>query len=978
MCNSLILKDPTDISAHRYFYYFPDQKYTRITDPKGYRSDHYYNDTGNPTTTQTPDSKTSARTWDAEMNMTSFTDPNGNTTNCTYDSKGNLLTITDPQGSVTKFTYEPTYSQVASITDALGRVTLFESDAKGNLTKRTDAAGNETTYTYNASGDLLTITNAAGTTHFGYDTYGYATVITDPLGKQTSLSYDILGNITSSTDRNGNATQYEYDKLNKLILSKNALGVITKLEYDANGNLTGTMDWLPPPMYDPSPVTVYTYTYTYNNYDQLATVADILNKQIFLTYDANGNLATVRDGEGNTTSYDYDKLDRLIKTVDPLNHSTQYTYDPNGHLTKTTDAGGNAVSYTYDNLNRLLQTQYPDASTVNYAYNKVGRLISKTDQKGNTIGYNYDNLNRLTAKTYPDASHATYTYDALGRLTSAVDEDSTVGFAYDALSRLVQSIQNGKTVSYEYDNMANKTKLTYPDGNYTTFTYDALNRLDQVKNALGHVLGDYTYIDRIDRTTRKYIDLGNGTRPDYMYDEINRLTSLTTTLTSAGDVLSKFAYTYDKNHNALSMATLQGTHSYSYDKISQLTGVDYPAGYSFSDTTYSFDPVGNRVSNIRDGVTTAYASNNLNEYTSVGGTTLACDANGNLVSDGVNTYSYDYDNRLVQVGTLGDTISFAYDALGRRISKTSLAGTTRYIYDGYQSVVETDASGTVKAAYVYGTGIDEALTVTRNGGTYYYHYDGLGSVVGLTDSTGAIVEQYQYDVYGQPAIYDGAGNAIPQSAIGNSYMFTGREFDKETGIYYYRARYYSPQLGRFLQRDPLTWAPDDPRVIYLSGFRINMPRLYERPPLAETLARRIVQTGQMNVELFQPYTYCQNNAANWVDPEGMRNWGTAAGQALEGAAGNAIGYGADAIGMAGDTSGNGGYYGGAVCGAVGAVTGGLVGGPPGGFAGGIIGGAVGGEIGCLFDNPGAGQLNYGEDYDLWRQEAKRKGYIDMF
>ncbi|MFH1146225.1 MAG: RHS repeat-associated core domain-containing protein [Pseudomonadota bacterium] len=412
--------------------------------------------------------------------------------------------------------------------------------------------------------------------------------------------------------------------------------------------------------------------------------------------------------------------------------------------------------------------------------------------------------------------------------------------------------------------------------------YDAANRLDQVKNALGHVLGDYTYIDRIDRTTRKYIDLGNGTRPDYMYDEIDRLTSLTNALTSTGDILSKFAYTYNKNHNALSIATREGTHFYSYDGLNQLIGVDYPAGYSFSDTTYSFDPVGNRVSNIRDGVTTAYASNNLNEYTSVGGTALTCDANGNLVSDGVNTYSYDYDNRLVQVVTPAETVTFTYDALGRRISKTSSAGTTRYIYDGYQSVVETDASGTVKAAYVYGTGIDEALTMSRNGSTYYYHYDGLGSVVALTDSTGGIVEQYKYDVYGQPAIYDGAGNAIAESSLGNPYMFTGREFDKETGIYYYRARYYSPQLGRFLQRDPLTWAPDDPRVVYLSGFRINFPRLYEDPPLAQTanqivddqsfadtLTNWIMQTGQMNPELFYPYAYCDNNPINWTDPEGL-------------------------------------------------------------------------------------------------------------
>ena len=180
------------------------------------------------------------------------------------------------------------------------------------------------------------------------------------------------------------------------------------------------------------------------------------------------------------------------------------------------------------------------------------------------------------------------------------------------------------------------------------------------------------------------------------------------------------------------------------------------------------------------------------------------DLNGNLTSDGTATYSYDSENRLLGTQQTAHSTQNTYDPFGRRISKSVDGIATFYLYDADQVIAETDAAGILKKKHVYGPGIDEILRTTDYGLStdYFYHADGLGSIVALTDASGAVVERYAYDVYGKPSITDGVGNVLPQSAFGNRFLFTGREYDTETGLYFHRARYTDPKLGRFLQRDP--------------------------------------------------------------------------------------------------------------------------------------------------------------------------------
>jgi RHS repeat-associated protein len=200
--------------------------------------------------------------------------------------------------------------------------------------------------------------------------------------------------------------------------------------------------------------------------------------------------------------------------------------------------------------------------------------------------------------------------------------------------------------------------------------------------------------------------------------------------------------------------------------------------------------------------------------------TVVYDANGNTLSDpSGKQYTWDFENRLTQVVVPGTgTVAFKYDPFGRRIQKSSALGTTNYLYDGPNVIEELDNVGTALARYTQSPGTDKPLAASRSGTTISYQGDGLSSATSLSNLAGSLANTYTYDSFGNPTASTGT--------LPNPFRYTAREFDAETGVYYYRARYYDPQIGRFISEDPLEL---DGGNINFYAYVVNNPVLLTDP-----------------------------------------------------------------------------------------------------------------------------------------------------
>ncbi|MBI2678494.1 MAG: RHS repeat protein [Candidatus Koribacter versatilis] len=606
-----------------------------------------------------------------------------------------------------------------------------------------------------------------------------------------TITYTSAGLVQTVTDAQSNVTTYGYDARGNRTDVYDAQNHHTQFAYDLGNRLTSI-------------------TYPDNSVASFA-------------YDTRGRRTSATDQNNHSTLYAYDDADRLLTVADAASHATSYAYDAENNLTSITDANNHTTTFAYDPLARVTQTTFPSGLAESYVYDDASNLTSKTDRKSQTINYAHDELDRLNSKTYPDSTAVAYTYDKDSRLTQVTAPTGTYGFTYDNMGRLgTTTVQyaflTGQTFSntYTYDAASNRASFTAPDGSTNSYAYDTLNRLTNLTNQWAGSFGfSYDTLSRRTSLTRP-----NNISTSYSYDSMSRLLSVlhqaggTTTIDGA-------TYTVDSVGNRLSKTNqINGTtDSYTYDLIYQLTQVAQAGNTTES---YSYDAVGNRQSSLG---TSSYTYNSSNELTSMSSATFTYDNNGNTLtkvdSSGTTSYAWDVENRLTSV-TLpnnGGIVSFKYDPMGRRIQKSSSSGTTNYVYDAVDIAEEVNSTGGLVARYANSDRVDQAVAMSRSGTVFYYQVDGLGTVTSLTDGSGSAQAVYTYDSFGKQ---------ILGSSITNPLRYTGRELDAETGLYYYRARYYDPSLGRFLAEDPV-WGNSD-----------------------HTL-----------------YSYVRNNPINYFDPSGM-------------------------------------------------------------------------------------------------------------
>jgi len=725
----------------------------------------------------------------------------GRTVNYAYYPGGSfsLKTVTDAAGGVTEYTWAS--NRIATIKDPRNIVFLTnEYNAQGRVSKQTqadgtfyqfaytvdgqskvtqtdvtDPRGNVRRVTFNANGYALTDTRAYGTAAAQTTTYtrdatsNLVSTMTDALGRQTTYTYNTQGQVLTVTRLAGTGdavtTTVTYEPtFNQVASISDPLSHTTSFGYDALGNLTAVTD----------PLSHQT-TLTYNTQGQPLTMTDALSNTTTLSY-ADGDLAIITDPIGKTTTrftdgggrliattnplgrqtrYDYDGLNQLTKITDALGGQTQLAYDGNGNFLSLTDARTNTTSYAYNSMDRATTRTDPLTRQDSYGYDNNGNAVSFTDRKSQITSTTYDALNRPTLGTYQDSSTTSYTWDAGDRVSQIVDSLSgTITRTYDGLDRLTQEATPQGTISYTYDNASRRSSMTVLGQPTVNYSYDNADRLTQITQGTSTVA--------------------------FAYDNANRRTSLTL----PNGIVTEYAY----------------------DAASRLTGLTYKLGPAPLGTlTYGYDANGNRTvlggSWARTGLPAALASatyNAANHQLTFGSTTLTYDLNGNLASDGTNTYTWDARNRLEAISG-GSTASFQYDAQGRRTSKTVHSAQTGFLYDGVTPVQELTGS-TVVANLLTGLGIDEYLTRTDPSGASHFLADALGSTVALSDAVGTLPTSYTHAPFGV--------TTISGTATGNAFDYTGRE-DDATGLKYYRARYYHPRLQRFISQDPIGFRGGD-------------------------------------------------------------------------------------------------------------------------------------------------------------------------
>ncbi|HDR7512209.1 DNRLRE domain-containing protein [Bacillus toyonensis] len=600
------------------------------------------------------------------------------------------------------------------------------------------------------------------------------------------------------------------------------------------------------------------------------------------TYDAHGNVKTIADEEGNTTSYQYDgvgnkkaetdekgntksfdyNLDNQLKKVTLKNGtSVDYKYDTNGNTTEklvTADGKSQVHTFEYDQDNKLKKFKDALQREINHEYDENGNKLKTTMPNGHILGWTYDTADRLVGVTRNGKEAFSFELDAHGQETKVKDHVNGMerGKEYDDADRIKKMTDSrGGHVDWTYHDKANSKseklkEIKLQHGSHqSTISYEYNQQDQNTKVTEGTHAFRFDYDDH--GNVRTYT-AGNGSGSTFNYDQTGKVSDLVVGTKpygeKSGETILLERYKYDKTGNRTEIARdLESNKKeivkYEYDSINQLKKETiYEEGKESTPKLvkeYDYDGFGNRktVKETVAGKTVknvSLAFNAGNQLETYGNEKLKYDADGNRTADGKYSYTWNEADQLTTITKQGETTPFAkykYDDAGRRIEKEVNGQITRYFYDGdsINPLYETNGSGEVLRQYVYS--IDGVrLAMKAQGQTVFYHYNPRGDVVAMTDTNGQVVANYEYDAWGNVLKSDTTGIAAE-----NPFGYAGYMYDKEIGMYYLIARYYNPEHGVFLSVDPDPGDEDDP----------------------------VTQNG---------YTYADNNPVMMTDPDGKWAW----------------------------------------------------------------------------------------------------------
>jgi RHS repeat-associated protein len=756
-----------------------------VTDSLGRITVFEYDEDGNIIKKVDPYGNSTTCTYDSNGNKTSETDPLGNTKRYLYDERNNMIEETDQMGNTTVRTYNEMNLKTSS-TDPLGRKIKYEYNSMGQLTKKTLADGNVLTKEYDERGNLISTTGCCGNTskQYEYNEFGYIVKETDSLGNVIKYTYDQNGNQLSkiikrytSFENNDIIVKKEYNGRNQVVKEIYPDGSYTAIEYNAFGKESAIID-----------NKGFRKEYKYDLKGNLAEVTYPDGSSINETFDSEGNKISRIDRNGNIQQFEYNKLNQISKIITPsIDTVKECYYDESGRLTKIVNENGSTIKKEYNALGQPTKMTDALGNVTRYSYDSKGNQTSMTDAKGNVFSIEYDQLDREVKRIYPDGTYiqtqyAPGTYDKR-KLSETDQAGNTTYYEYDDNGNLIKvSDSLGNKTHYSYDELGNKTSQTDPNGNITRFEYDNLGRLAKHILPSGH-FEKYSY--DVNGNIIKKKDF-NGNTFQFKYDKLNNL------LSKIYPNDSKILYEYTQNGQLKTITSQSGITSYTYNSMGALVNVKMSVGIGIR---YSYDKKGNRISVKIPSGTTRYEYDENNRITMVtnpdGGIAYyTYDENGNRSSitypnGTITVYQYDKLNRLIylenrtsEVGKLISSYKYTLGPAGNRICIEENTGrTVHYTYDNLYRLIKEDI-------------IDPKL----GNETITYSYDSFGNRLKKTDSQGTTVYVYNENnqliqekgVNGLITYkYDSNGNLIKKSAgkkeFSYKYNYENKLIEMKTG-----------------------------------------------------------------------------------------------------------------------------------------------------------------------------------------------------
>jgi len=827
----------TGIQSEMTFEYDRYGRVIRKTDEKGTMEDIRYNTLGfissKSKSFYTPNEQKTYFSYDSiYLKPTKTTYPNGLIETIVYGNAGRVESRSIASGSNSRTTYF-SYNTVGLLSSVDG--------------PRADV-NDIYSYEYDSNNRLITITNPLSqTVHFdSYNTFGLATKITDENGTLTELIFDLNGQLIQSK-QGTRITGYQYDVLGQVILiSSNGINVnyeyndarrLTAIEDSQGNRIEFTHDLMgnvtQKNIKGSDKAIKFTQKNTFDTINRLTKMTNGVSQSWSNEYDVSGNLIKRINPDNSDNETSFDALKRATKSLDQADSTTGFEYNKLNQLTKVTDALGRITSYEYNKFGELTKQTSPDSGITTFSYDEAGNLSTKKDARSITQSYTYDALNRLTNIAYSDSSeNVSFSYDnpeagrfGIGRLTQVTDETGSKNYYYNAFGEVTKEVsiigaETSKT-EYSYNQQSSVASITYPSGRIISYSYDGAGQISEVTsnfNGVTQILA--SNIQYLPFGPLKSLTYGNNKTLTQSFDLSYKLTQKQV----SGLLDKSYGYNAIGNINQITDALdNQQNQTYQYDVVERLINADGKYGT----LKYSYDAIGNRLDKTTNDVpdTYSYTGGKLMQTTAK---TITYDANGNMLQRGSDVYSYNQAGRLTTASVTAGSYQYSYNSTGQRVTKQSTGLKLHFHYGLNGNVLaESDGAGNYDTEYVYLNGqrlalihnksviqVDAEPTIKSD--IYYLHTNHIDAPLALSNQTGELVWQVEMTPFGKTnVVLDTLSNKTITP------RFPGQYSDEESGLYYNYFRDYDPELGRYIQSDPIGLAGGINTYGYVGGNPVN-------------------------------------------------------------------------------------------------------------------------------------------------------------